>query len=329
MCANRSNRPPAGFSLVELLVVITIIGILMSVLLVVVQLARESARRTQCNNQIRQLALGCTIHEQYRGFYPTGGWGHAWVGNPDRGFDAKQPGGWIYNLLPFIEQANIHSLGQGATPSSSATASAKRMASIIPLMNCPSRRRAAVWPTATDMPHLRNPRDTDTVMAVARSDYAINAGSVRVFSSWEGPMSLSQGDSTGYAWPDTSAFNGISYLRSQVGSAAVRGGMTHTYMLGEKYLNPVHYYTGADPSDNESMYNGFCSDLHRYASAQFTPMLDRSNVPDFFRFGSAHPAGCGFAFCDGAVRTIGYDIDPQLHACYGDRESECSISLGP
>ena len=104
-----------GFTLVELLVVITIIGILIALLLPAVQSAREAARRTQCSNNLKQLALACLVHESTHGFFPTGGWGWHWVGDPDMGFDLKQPGGWIYNILPYIEQGALHDLGLEVT----------------------------------------------------------------------------------------------------------------------------------------------------------------------------------------------------------------------
>jgi len=62
-----------GFTLVELLVVITIIGILIALLLPAVQAAREAARRLQCTNNEKQLALGCLGHESATGRFPTGG----------------------------------------------------------------------------------------------------------------------------------------------------------------------------------------------------------------------------------------------------------------
>ena len=323
------RRRSGGFTLVELLVVIGVIGILMALLLVVIQSVRESARRAQCANNLRQIALACINHEQYRGHYPTGGWGHAWVGMPDRGSDHKQPGGWVYNILPFIQQTHVYELGHGQSGAELAAASAQRLGTTIPMMNCPTRRSPATWPTVTNMPHLRDPRETHTVMAVARSDYAINAGSVRVFAAFEGPLSLVDGDRADYPWPDTSSFTGVSFLRSQVSSTAITGGMGHEYLVGEKYLNPLNYYTGLDAADNESMYNGFCSDLDRYANQMFTPMQDRSGVADPFRFGSAHSAGCNFAFCDGRVTTIAYDIDPPVHECNGNRSSDCSSFAAP
>ena len=101
----------AGFSLVELLVAITIIGILIALLLPAVQAARESARRMQCGNNLKQLALAALSHESAFKFFPTGGWNKYWLGHPDRGFDKRQPGGWVYNVLPFIEQQSLHDLG--------------------------------------------------------------------------------------------------------------------------------------------------------------------------------------------------------------------------
>jgi len=108
-------RKPSGFTLVELLVVITIIGILIAILLPAVQAAREAARRMQCENNLKQLSLGCLQHESSCGFLPTGGWSCGWVGDANCGIGKTQPGGWAFCILPFIDQAALHDLGLGLT----------------------------------------------------------------------------------------------------------------------------------------------------------------------------------------------------------------------
>ena len=101
-----------GFTLVELLVVIVVIGILVGLMMPAVNSAREAGRRATCSNNLKQLAAACQLHEAKQGFLPTGGWAGkmpttttVFAGDLDRGFDQKQPGGWHYNILPFIETA--------------------------------------------------------------------------------------------------------------------------------------------------------------------------------------------------------------------------------
>ena len=72
-----------GFTLVELLVVITIIGILIALLLPAVQAAREAARRAQCSNNLKQASLAMLQHEEQYKFFPSSGWGYV-VGGRSR-----------------------------------------------------------------------------------------------------------------------------------------------------------------------------------------------------------------------------------------------------
>jgi prepilin-type N-terminal cleavage/methylation domain-containing protein len=81
-----------GFTLVELLVVIAIIGVLVALLLPAVQAAREAARKTQCRNNLRQIAIAALSHESIHKHYPTGGWGFKWIGWRDAGAGRQQPG---------------------------------------------------------------------------------------------------------------------------------------------------------------------------------------------------------------------------------------------
>ena len=117
MRKSRMTKSPArriaGFTLVELLVVITIIGILMSLLLPAVQSARESGRQAQCANNLKQLGLACLSHANSIGWFPSSGWGWQWAGDPNQGFGLNQPGGWLYNILPLLRPAGPARPGDG------------------------------------------------------------------------------------------------------------------------------------------------------------------------------------------------------------------------
>lgn len=100
-------RPVRGaFTLVELLVVIAIIGILVALLLPAVQAAREAARRTQCNNNLKQLALALQNHHDVERRLPPGG---ARDQPPLFGKTASSWGSsWMVYLLPYIEETAMY-----------------------------------------------------------------------------------------------------------------------------------------------------------------------------------------------------------------------------
>ena len=102
-----------GFTLIELLVVIAIVGLLIGLLLPGVQAGREDSRHAHCQNNLSQIGLAILLHHDEFKHFPTGGWGWNWTGDPDFGFDKRQPGGWAYNVLPFLNEAAVHDLGKG------------------------------------------------------------------------------------------------------------------------------------------------------------------------------------------------------------------------
>src|SRR5215831_6459756 len=95
-----------GFTLVELLVVIAIIGVLVALLLPAVQSAREAARRTQCQNNLRQIGIACQNHHDVFGFFPRGGSD----GTTQTCCNSTERSGWTwaYFITPFIEQQSTY-----------------------------------------------------------------------------------------------------------------------------------------------------------------------------------------------------------------------------
>jgi len=308
-------RNRSAFTLVELLVVITIIGLLMALLLPAVQGAREAGRRTQCQNNLRNLGLAVDNHLSAMRFYPSGGWGWRWVGDPDRGYAERQPAGWVYNILAFMEETQARSLGADAPAPEKRQKAAEVIQHPVPLFYCPTRRQAQLYPTGGLVP----PFNADLVLMVAKSDYAINAGDVD-FGGGAGPRTLEDGDRKDYPWNDFSNATGISYLRSRVQDASIRDGKSNTYCIGEKYRSTAD----TDKGDDQSMYIGYDFDTFRWTGLAMPPMHDRDQDENF-RFGSAHPHGVNFVFCDGSVRPVSFEIDPEIHRRLGNRKDGQSV----
>lgn len=187
----RSHESPrGGFKIVEMLVVIAF-------LLPAIQSARESARRVHCANNVPQLALACNVHVVAQEHFPANGWGSCWTGDPDRGFGMEQPGGWINNILPWLEQQNIRDLGVGLTPGSARQAALfQQRTSVVPTLYCPTRRAPTALPAmgtpfnGTSPLHSSNPSfAVPRVPPVAcKTDYAGNGGRVPGYPGlWLGP----------------------------------------------------------------------------------------------------------------------------------------------
>jgi prepilin-type N-terminal cleavage/methylation domain-containing protein/prepilin-type processing-associated H-X9-DG protein len=342
-----------GFTLVELLVVIAIIGILVALLLPAIQAARESARRAQCKNQLRQIAVACLNYESTRKTYPPGGWSWLWMGDPDKGFGQRQPGGWIYHCTPFLEETTIFEVGKGLPIAQKAVELKKQMAAGIPTFVCPTRRSITTLTARTPDGKYTEvdtagtekvPYNVAVPDRLAKTDYAINVGSSFVpgTSPPSPPPNAAPPNATdcgGAGWPACAAadltaigknFNGVStrYTGARVGQ--IIDGTSKTALVGEKSLPPRFYETGygdeskkwgGNGGDNSSMYQGYDYDNTREIGGK--PEQDTDLPGDWeSRFGSAHAGAMNMAFCDGSVQAISYDIDDFVWGGYGSREND-------
>lgn len=341
-----------AFTLVELLVVIAIIGILVALLLPAIQAARETARRATCTNQLKQIALAWQLHHDTHKFFPAGGWGYAWMADPDRGFGETQPGSWAYSCLPYLEEQATWSIGQGITDQNAekpllAQLAAKPVAGFY----CPSRRPAQATPNRPPAPLQVNFAVSELL---ARTDYAANLGpaylhEVRSVQWLQGPTSITRAEQGIGFQPNIGFFKNDPFQDKADGNKTksfmykVRGivfqaypfkisqivdGTAKTYMVGEKYLDPKAYYMTKedlpgyeDFGDDQSCWGGDDLDTVRYAdsASDFSPIQDQPGISSIYNFGSAHAGGFQMAMCDASVQTISYDIDPMTHEQLGDR----------
>jgi prepilin-type N-terminal cleavage/methylation domain-containing protein/prepilin-type processing-associated H-X9-DG protein len=308
----------AGFTLIELLVVIAIIAVLIGLLLPAVQKVREAANRASCQNHLHQMGVGQHNHHSIFGRFTSGGWGWFWVGDPDRGSDRRQPGGWIYQILPYVEQEPLYKLGTGLAFNSAQRQQliAQRIATPLDLFNCPSRRTGGPWPNVNNADYY----ETGTIVApkLARTDYAACAGDQNSDEFFGGPSSEAQGDDPNYGWPNTSGCTGVLFQRSEIRTSDITRGTSRTFMAGEKYLNVNNYFSGTDGSDNETMYSGYNNDVYRVTFSP--PLQDAIGLTDTFRFGSKHTGGLNMLYCDGSVSFISFALDPVLWKNSGNRQ---------
>jgi type II secretory pathway pseudopilin PulG len=343
---------------VELLVVIAIIGVLVALLLPAVQAAREAARRSQCMNNLKQIGLAFQLHHDAQKFFPSGGWGNSFVGDPDEGFGKHQPGGWAYSVLPYMELASLHDYGKGVKVTNGTTNSQKKVTNTevvqkpVPVFLCPTRARNPVSETCGGCGPFNV--NFTSMMPMAKSDYAANFGDASYcpqVTTPDCPCLVMQSKPPGNivagrtypdfdpakpkdSWPDPSKITGIVFVRSQVTIAQVPDGTSNTYAVGEKFIDPEGYESSLDGGNDWSLYSGAQDDTVRVTyynpatNTIQTPLQDNNQVAlGSVRFGSAHAAGLHMAMCDGSVHFISYDISPETHRRLGNRDDGQTVSL--
>jgi prepilin-type N-terminal cleavage/methylation domain-containing protein/prepilin-type processing-associated H-X9-DG protein len=284
-------NPEFGFTLVELLVVITIIAILIALLLPAVQAAREAARRLQCTNQLKQIGVASLNHEMQQGHLPTGGWEGSWVGDPDRGYGKEQPGSWLYNILDYMEMPGLHDLGARGDFKNGGDSAVyvRRTATAVPQYYCPSRRKPKPVPAGSGFGAYYNYKPPMASVAaqltvLGKADYAACAGEA---GGWGGswctnatPASFAEADNIWNEIPCGNTWNGHCWVwggypgniwvtsgviccRSRFRLRDIPDGASNTYLAGEKCINPDNYEDSGDWGNDESWDKGFDYDNMR------------------------------------------------------------------
>jgi prepilin-type N-terminal cleavage/methylation domain-containing protein len=312
------RRRPAAFTLVELLVVVAILAVLMALLVPAVQAARESSRRSQCGNNLKQLATAAEAHRTLLGHLPTGGWDGASLTATGNGADWHQPRGWCYGVLPFMEMKNAYDSLDCSTP--------------VPVFVCPTRRGTSVGTggmVMTDYAANRGAWTSPTPAANATTNrttvFGWQAGASTLPTAGDGWAAVAQTiNAPQPVLLGTGAVptGGVIFAGSATPAAALRDGASSTYLCAEKYV-PRTAYASGPTGYSLCAYVGDSPDTlrggHRPPESDATAFVTGMEGS----FGGPHASVFMAAMCDGSVRTIDLGIDPAVHfllACRADRQ---------
>ncbi len=318
-----------GVTLIEALVVLSVMAFAVSLFAPLVVASRQEMRQAECANNLRRIGDGWLGHENSLGHLPSSGWGWRWTGDPDRGFGRSQPGGWAFDAIRFTEYENVANLGGGEIDDADKAAGMLRAnGTPIPIFYCPDRRAVRTYPTVRNAFLANNLREcqTDPVCQVARIDYQGNSGNVSL-----GETAGPSGDRSTTGPPRQEGkfriSNGVTTQVSETRFGQITDGLSHTMMIGEKYLNASNYQNGLDAADDNSHFAAIDRDINGYTSSsirsvsvpEFLPRQDRIGLGLNWAFGSAHSGGMNAAFCDNSVRTVSYEVDFRVFFLMGGR----------
>jgi len=279
MALQSGVSPKHGFTLVELLVVIAIIGVLIALLLPAVQQARESARRTQCINNLKQVGLAVhNFHDTY-GELPPSRIQYEYLG-------------WSALLLPFMEQTNLFDQLDLKQKYKDQTTAAQQ-ASVSGYV-CPSRHQEGDLTTVVQTINADNGAVWDyATVSGPTGDNSI----IRHVGKEKGMLIVADGNRNKY--------------KSQTNFASVTDGMTNTIMIGERHV-PIDHLKDEVAAADGPILSGWAYTTMRAAGPDY-PLA--ANIRDdvdgvaHLVFGSFHPGVTNFVMGDASVRPIANSID--------------------
>jgi prepilin-type N-terminal cleavage/methylation domain-containing protein len=305
----------AAFTLVELLVVIAIIGILVALLLPAIQAAREAARRSECQNNVKQWTLACLLHVDAYKVLPTAGWDYTGAvmvrqcgqvsaaGCTSPRSVGDQSWGWLYQVSPYLEEEALWNEQNDLVVMNSGPT----------IVNCPSRRARTlhrIWRPSGEMV----------------TDYAGNGGDTNEGGGVISSLSINtpqEATNTFFQTGTIVLYEAPPRVRNPpwkfygtVKPSEIEDGTSKTLLVGEKWV-ASNVYGGGLWGDNYGWYTGHAWETVRFAN-KLPKQDDLVNTPQNAAgetacnlcdmFGSAHPSGFIASMADGSVRQISYDI---------------------
>jgi prepilin-type N-terminal cleavage/methylation domain-containing protein/prepilin-type processing-associated H-X9-DG protein len=288
-----------AFTLVEILVVISIIGVLVALLLPAVQAAREASRRMQCQNNLKQIGLALLNYESSHKVFPPG-----YVSEVDNNGNDTGPGwGWAALILPHMEEASVFNRIHLDLPIEDASNKAARV-SEIPGYYCPTEDYRHIWTAKR--------ANGSQICEVAESNY------VGVFGTTEPGV---DGD-------------GLFFRNSKVAIRDITDGTSKTLAVGER-THQLGHATWVGSVTNATLYPGDDNTQAQGVAEQGAGMtlghVGEGVGPgavgeDVNQFYSLHGSGTNFLFTDGHVNFLRADMDYATYVALATRAGGETIS---